>query len=214
MAAALEAGVTAAVPHRRRARRGGAGLRHRPRAARGQDRRPRQPLCRRREGAGRAPLRDRLLRRADRDRRSSPAPAGRHWIAADLDRAGRARSRRARDLHHLEPPARRSRRRGAVAAQQQAGRSSRQSLAAQRRGHRRRVSADEAMALANRFAPEHLVVDREALARRPLTGGRRLHRPLHRAGRRRLRDRVEPRAADRPARRGFAAGSPPPTSCA
>ena len=31
--------------------------------------------------------------------------------------------------------------------------------------------ADDAMALANRFAPEHLVVDREALARRPLTAG-------------------------------------------
>ena len=32
-------------------------------------------------------------------------------------------------------------------------------------------NANEAMALANRFAPEHLVVDREALARRPLTAG-------------------------------------------
>ena len=32
-------------------------------------------------------------------------------------------------------------------------------------------TADEAMALANRFAPEHLVVDREALAQRPLTAG-------------------------------------------
>ncbi len=32
-------------------------------------------------------------------------------------------------------------------------------------------SANEAMALANRFAPEHLVVDREALARRPLVAG-------------------------------------------
>jgi histidinol dehydrogenase len=32
-------------------------------------------------------------------------------------------------------------------------------------------SANEAMALANRFAPEHLVVDREALAKRPLTAG-------------------------------------------
>ena len=32
-------------------------------------------------------------------------------------------------------------------------------------------SANEAMALANRFAPEHLVVDREALARHPLTAG-------------------------------------------
>ena len=32
-------------------------------------------------------------------------------------------------------------------------------------------NAREAMALANRFAPEHLVLDREALARRPLTAG-------------------------------------------
>ena len=31
--------------------------------------------------------------------------------------------------------------------------------------------AREAMAIANRFAPEHLVVDREALAKRPLTAG-------------------------------------------
>ena len=32
-------------------------------------------------------------------------------------------------------------------------------------------NANDAMALANRFAPEHLVVDREALTRRPLTAG-------------------------------------------
>jgi histidinol dehydrogenase len=32
-------------------------------------------------------------------------------------------------------------------------------------------SADEAIAIANRIAPEHLVVNREALARRPLTAG-------------------------------------------
>jgi histidinol dehydrogenase len=32
-------------------------------------------------------------------------------------------------------------------------------------------NANDAMALANRFAPEHLVVDRESLARRPLTAG-------------------------------------------
>ena len=32
-------------------------------------------------------------------------------------------------------------------------------------------SADEAIALANRLAPEHLVVDRESLTRRPLTAG-------------------------------------------
>jgi histidinol dehydrogenase len=30
---------------------------------------------------------------------------------------------------------------------------------------------DEAMAAANRFAPEHLVVDRESLVKRPLTAG-------------------------------------------
>jgi histidinol dehydrogenase len=33
------------------------------------------------------------------------------------------------------------------------------------------ASADEAMQLANRLAPEHLVVDREALTRRPLVAG-------------------------------------------
>ena len=32
-------------------------------------------------------------------------------------------------------------------------------------------SANEAMTIANRFAPEHLVVDREALVKRPLTAG-------------------------------------------
>jgi len=32
-------------------------------------------------------------------------------------------------------------------------------------------SADDAMTLANRLAPEHLVVDRESLARRPITAG-------------------------------------------
>jgi len=32
-------------------------------------------------------------------------------------------------------------------------------------------SADEAMALANRLAPEHLVVDRESLTKRPITAG-------------------------------------------
>src|SRR5205823_14903236 len=32
-------------------------------------------------------------------------------------------------------------------------------------------SADDAIALANRIAPEHLVVDRESLIRRPVTAG-------------------------------------------
>ena len=57
-------------------------------------------------------------------------------------------------------------------------------------------TADEAMALANRLAPEHLVVDRESLHRRPLTAGAVFVGPFTRAGRRRLRDRLEPRAAD------------------
>ena len=56
------------------------------------------------------------------------------------------------------------------------------------------------MALANRIAPEHLVVDREALTRRPITAGAVFVGAVHRAGGRRLRDRLEPRAADR--RRG------------
>ena len=68
MAAALEAGVT------RLFRIGGAhaiaalayGTTSVP--ARGQDRRPRQPLRRRRQSAGGGPLRHRFLRRTDRDR--------------------------------------------------------------------------------------------------------------------------------------------------
>ena len=74
-------------------------------------------------------------------------------------------------------------------------------------------SADEAMALANRFAPEHLVVDREVTDTSSVDGRRRLRRPVHRAGRGRLRDRLEPCAADlrrralsrRPERRRFRA---------
>ena len=57
-------------------------------------------------------------------------------------------------------------------------------------------SAEEAMALANRFAPEHLVVDRESLTRSRFDGRRGVRRPVYRAGGRRLRDRIEPRAAD------------------
>ena len=89
----------AAVPDRRRARDRGARLRHRDDPARRQDRRSRQRLRRGGESAGRRRLRHRLLRRAERDRRR--VVDGR----ADMDRrgpdrAGRARSRRARDPHH------------------------------------------------------------------------------------------------------------------
>src|SRR4029453_7999588 len=33
------------------------------------------------------------------------------------------------------------------------------------------TNADQAMSLASRFAPEHLVLNREALAKRPITAG-------------------------------------------
>ena len=85
------------VSRRRRARDRGARLRHADDSARRQDRRARQPLRRGGEGARQPRLRDRLLRRPDRDRHR------RRRRAAGLDRrrpgrAGRARSRRARDL--------------------------------------------------------------------------------------------------------------------
>ncbi len=56
-------------------------------------------------------------------------------------------------------------------------------------------SASEAMALANRIAPEHLVVDRESLVRQSVTAGAVFVGPVHGAGRRRLRDGIESRAA-------------------
>ena len=65
------------VPARRRARRGGDGLRHEDGAARQQDRRARQPLGVGRQGAGGAGLPDRLLRRADRDPDRGRARPGR-----------------------------------------------------------------------------------------------------------------------------------------
>ena len=114
-------------------------------------------------------LRDRLLRRPDRDRhRRRRGPAG--VDRRRSHRAGRARPRRARDLHHVEPAAR---------ASASSRRSPSAAPAARSSSSRSRANgavivtrdADEAMALANRFAPEHLVVDREALARRPLTAG-------------------------------------------
>ena len=67
-------------------------------------------------------------------------------------------------------------------------------------------TADEAIALANRLAPEHLVVDRESLDPGSADGRRRLRRPVCGAGGRRLRHRLEPRAADR--RRGAVSRRP------
>ena len=84
MAAALEAGRDAAVPDRRRARGGGAGLRHRDGAARRQDRRARQPRTwppRRPSCRPTAPSTSTPGRREIVDRRRQRPPA---WIAADL----------------------------------------------------------------------------------------------------------------------------------
>ena len=70
----------------------------------------------------------------------------------------------------MEPRARRARR-DAVATAAAAGRDIvKRSLAANGAIVVTRT-ADEAMDLANALAPEHLVVDRESLTRRPLTAG-------------------------------------------
>ena len=99
---------------------------------------PGQPLGRRGQGAGRRRLRDRLLRRADRDRRSSPARGRPDVDRRRSRRAGRARSRRARDLHHLEPAARRARRARRRARRRPDATSSQRSLAAHGAIDRRR----------------------------------------------------------------------------
>ena len=91
--------MTTRPADRRRAGDRRAGLRHRVDRARRQDRRPRQRLGRGREGARLRRLRDRLPRRPERDRRlRRRRPSG--LDRGRPDRAGRARSRRARDLRH------------------------------------------------------------------------------------------------------------------
>ena len=63
------------------------------------------------------------------------------------------------------------------------------------------ATLDEAIALSQRLAPEHVVCDTDAVAQRLTRAGHGLRRPAERAGVRRLRDRVQPRAADE--RRGL-----------
>ena len=75
-------------------------------------------------------------------------------------------------------------------------------------------SLDEAIALCQRLAPEHVVCDTDAVAARLTRAGTVFVGALQRPGVRRLRHRVEPRAADqrrrvgarRPERRGLRAG--------
>ena len=92
------------------------------------------------------------------------------WIAADLV-AQAEHDPDARAIFITWSRALAARVAGSV-ARAGAGRASSEALA--RRARRLVVDAiasDEAMALANRIAPEHLVVDREALARRSITAG-------------------------------------------
>ena len=168
----------------------------------GQDRRSRQCLCGRRQAAGvrhgrhrhdRRPLRSAGHRRQDRqsrlDRRRS---AG----------AGRARRQRAIDPDHRQCRACRRR------SKKRSPRSSRRCRAPRSPARRGAISApsswsatlDEAVALTDALAPEHLEIDR----RRTPSAGRQnpqcrrdLHRRAHAGSDRRLRRRLEPRPADR-----------------
>ena len=190
MAAALEAGVIAALPHRRRARHRGAGLRHGDRAARRQDRRPRQRLGRGGQGAGRARLRHRLLRRAerDRDRRRTPAaPTGSPptWSRRPSTIPTRAPSSSRRASGWRTPCDARSRAQAAVEPDR----------AGVARDARRRSSSTRSVARGDRAgqrcAPEHLVVDTAAIAARIRD---------RRRGLRRRRGRRRPPATTPPAR--------------
>ena len=140
--------------------------------ARRQDRRPRQRLGRRRQGAGLARLRHRLPRRPERDRRLRRSRA-RRLDRRRPDRAGRARSGRARDLRDDEADAGRA----AVRAQL-----SRAQVPADRR--RPRTAAARATAPSSSRARR-----REAIG----------HRQSPRAGAPRLRPRRRRRAASRAA---------------
>ena len=187
-----------AASGRRRARRRRARLRHRSGAARGQDRRPRQPLGGGGEGAGQPRLRHRLLRRPDRDRHRRRARPGR-LDCRRSDRAGRARPRRARGADHAEPAGWRSRWRATSNGSRRADGPARASLARARRHHRHRVAGGGDATRQRRGAGAPGRRDRGA-GRAGSRRGLGVRRTLDGAGGRRLRHRLESRAADR--RRG------------
>ena len=115
-------------------------------------------------------LRDRLLRRPDRDRhRRRRRPAGRGSPPISSRRPSTIPTR----ARSSSPGAARSPSASATAVADAQRRARRSSGSRSPRNGAAIVArdADEAMALANRFAPEHLVVDREALRERPLTAG-------------------------------------------
>ena len=144
-----------------------------------------------------ARLRHRLLRRADRDPDRRRRRAGR-VDRRRSDRAGRARSRRARGAASRRAARLAQRgRRARSTAQLPADGPAARVAAAPRRHHRHAHRWPKPMALANAAAPEHLVVETEALAARSALRRRGLRRAVDGAGGRRLRHRIEPRAADR-----------------
>ena len=184
------------LPDRRGARDRGTRLRHPHRAARRQDRRTGQPLGVGGQGARQRRLRHRFLRRPDRDPDRRVEWPGRLGCRRS-HRPGRARSRRARRCSsrpaatpgdgksplHVERLRSTPRDRRARRSHSHGGIIVTRHLA-------------EAMRLANDAAPEHLVVETEAMARAGALRRRRLRRPVDGAGRRRLRHRIESRAAD------------------
>ena len=158
-----------AVPHRRRARRGGDGLRHPHRAARRQDRRSRQSLGVGGEVAGDRRLRHRLLRRPHRDpdrRQQDPARLG----GRGPHRPGRTRPRCPRRLHHDQRPPGPGHRRREVALQMPKDGPAAASLW-KHGGIIVAASTNEAVALANACASEHLVVESDAIAARIVNAG-------------------------------------------
>ena len=173
------------------------GVRHEDRSARRQDRRSRQSVRRRGEGAGRHRLRHRFLRRPDRDRHrlgqgQSRVDRGRS------DRAGRARSAGARAADYHEPPARvEGCPRGSRAdAENRTG----QGIArAARRHHHRRQPRRSRSARESRGSRASRV-RRRSVCERGWRGGRDFRRVVHGTGSGRLCDRLEPCAADQ--RRG------------
>ncbi len=191
------------LPRRRRAGGGGAGLRHRDDPARRQDRRPGQRLRRDREAA-RATARSTSTRSPGRARCwSSPtAPPTPALVAADLLAQAEHDPLARRRVRDDRPPARRraSRRRSTSSSPRcRAGASPRARWRASARSSSC-ASLAEAVALANRLAPEHLELLVRAAA--PLAAAhpprrRDLPRPGRAGGVRRLPGRTEPRAADR-----------------
>ena len=185
----------------RRPRDRGAGVRHGDGAAGRPDRRARQRLCRRRQVAG--------VARTARST-SSPARARSRSLSivgqAGVDRrgpprAGRARSRCARDPDHAEPAAWPRPSRARCERQLPADGPARQALAAHG-GIIVTRTLDEAIALMQRLAPEHAVCDSDAVAARLTRAGTVFVGDYSAQALRRLRHRLQPRAADRRRRGG------------